>query len=183
MQLLTLFISSTVKVFLFWISYCLSHFYERSDIFVVNLSLTQKQDQKQPPRGVLRESYSENMEQVYRRTLMWKSDFNKVALQLYWNHTSARVFSCKFAAYFQFSGNLVLRTRLNDIFSKIFKIPNHRIYTTLESIVCNPLWTIVCHYFSVLSITQLFRSFKMELVQIIIILLPTPTKTVAHRFY
>ena len=27
--------------------------------------------------------------------------FNKVALQLYWNHTSALVFSCKFAAYFQ----------------------------------------------------------------------------------
>ena len=28
-------------------------------------------------------------------------DFNKVALQLYWNYTSARLFSCKFAAYFQ----------------------------------------------------------------------------------
>ena len=27
--------------------------------------------------------------------------FNKVAKQLYWNHTSAWVFSCKFAAYFQ----------------------------------------------------------------------------------
>ena len=26
---------------------------------------------------------------------------HKVALQLYWNHTSAWVFSCKFAAYFQ----------------------------------------------------------------------------------
>ena len=26
---------------------------------------------------------------------------NKVAKQLYWNHTSAWVFSCKFAAYFQ----------------------------------------------------------------------------------
>ena len=32
---------------------------------------------------------------------MPKCDFNKVALQLYWNHTSAWVFSCKFAAYFQ----------------------------------------------------------------------------------
>ena len=30
-----------------------------------------------------------------------KSDFNKVALQLYWNRFSACVFSCKFAAYFQ----------------------------------------------------------------------------------
>ena len=32
---------------------------------------------------------------------MPKCDFNKVALQLYWNHISAWVFSCKFAAYFQ----------------------------------------------------------------------------------
>ena len=32
---------------------------------------------------------------------MPKCDFNKVALQLYWNRTSAWVFSCKFAAYFQ----------------------------------------------------------------------------------
>ena len=32
---------------------------------------------------------------------MPKCDFNKVALQLYRNHTSAWVFSCKFAAYFQ----------------------------------------------------------------------------------
>ena len=30
-----------------------------------------------------------------------KCDFNKVAKQLYWNCTSAWVFSCKFAAYFQ----------------------------------------------------------------------------------
>ena len=29
------------------------------------------------------------------------SKYDKVALQLYWNHTSACVFSCKFAAYFQ----------------------------------------------------------------------------------
>ena len=32
---------------------------------------------------------------------MSKCDFNKVALQLYWNHTLAWVFSYKFAAYFQ----------------------------------------------------------------------------------
>ena len=41
------------------------------------------------------------MQQIYRRTLMKKCDFNKVAKQFYWNHTSAWVFSCKFAAYFQ----------------------------------------------------------------------------------
>ena len=56
---------------------------------------------KQPPRGVLNKGRSENMQQTYRRTPMLKCDFNKVALQLYWNHTSAWVFSCKFAAYFQ----------------------------------------------------------------------------------
>ena len=32
---------------------------------------------------------------------MSKCDFNKVAMQLDWNHTSAWVFFCKFAAYFQ----------------------------------------------------------------------------------
>ena len=39
--------------------------------------------QKQPPRGVFRKKYSENMQQIYRRTHMPKCDFNKVALQLY----------------------------------------------------------------------------------------------------
>ena len=41
------------------------------------------------------------MQQLYRRTPMPKSDFNKVALQLYRNRTSAWMFSCKFATYFQ----------------------------------------------------------------------------------
>ena len=56
--------------------------------------------QKQPLRGVPRKWCSENMQQIYRRAPMPKYDFNKVALQLYWNHASAWVF-CKFAAYFQ----------------------------------------------------------------------------------
>ena len=56
------------------------------------------------------------MQQIYRRTLMPKCDFNKVPKQLYWNRTSAWVFSCKFAAYFQStfpkktSGQLFLET-------------------------------------------------------------------------
>ena len=41
------------------------------------------------------------MQQIYRRTPRLKCDFNKVVLQLYWNRTSAWVFSCKYAAYFQ----------------------------------------------------------------------------------
>ena len=32
---------------------------------------------------------------------MAKCDFDKVAKQVYWNDTSAWVFCCKFAAYFQ----------------------------------------------------------------------------------
>ena len=43
-------------------------------------------------RGVLIRKPSENMQQIYRRTPMWKYD---------WNHTSPLVLSCKFAAYFQ----------------------------------------------------------------------------------
>ena len=41
-----------------------------------------------------------------------------VALQLYWNHTSAWVFPCKFAAYFQ---NFFLRTPLGGCFCS-FKV-------------------------------------------------------------
>ena len=41
------------------------------------------------------------MQKIYRRTTVPKWDFNKVAKQLYWNHTLAWVFSCKFTAYFQ----------------------------------------------------------------------------------
>ena len=56
--------------------------------------------QKQPPIGVFKKRCSENMQQIYRRTPIPKCDFNKVSEQLYWNRTSARVFSCKFTAYF-----------------------------------------------------------------------------------
>ena len=48
-----------------------------------------------------RQRCSEIMHQVYKRTAISKCDFNKVALQLYWNRTSAWVFSCKFTAYFK----------------------------------------------------------------------------------
>ena len=53
------------------------------------------------PEAFFGKRYSENMQQIYRRTLMPKYDFNKVALQLFWNCNSTRVFSFKFAAYFQ----------------------------------------------------------------------------------
>ena len=41
------------------------------------------------------------MRQIYRRPSLPKCDFNEFAKQLYWNHTSAWVLSCRFAAYFQ----------------------------------------------------------------------------------
>ena len=58
--------------------------------------------QKQPSRDVLRNRCSKNMQQIYRRTPMPKCDFNKVALQFYWNYDSAWMLSCKFAARFQY---------------------------------------------------------------------------------
>ena len=61
-----------------------------------------KKLQKQRTRGVPKKNRcSENMQQIYRRKLMPKCDFKKVAFQLYWNHTSAWVFFCNFPAYFQ----------------------------------------------------------------------------------
>ena len=42
---------------------------------------------RQPSRGVLIERCSENMQQIYRRTPTPKCDFNKVAKQLFRNHT------------------------------------------------------------------------------------------------
>ena len=57
--------------------------------------------QKQPSRGDYRKVRSENMLEIYRRSPMQKCDFNKVALQLCWNHALTWVFSCKFAAIFR----------------------------------------------------------------------------------
>ena len=57
--------------------------------------------QKQPSRGAVKKRCFENMQQIYRITPMPKCDFNKVAKQVYWNRTSAWVFSCKLAADIQ----------------------------------------------------------------------------------
>ena len=71
------------------------------NVFALNHFMSGNSElQKQPPRGVPRKKCSENIQQIYRKTPMLKCNFNK-ALELYWNHTSAWVFSCKFPAYFQ----------------------------------------------------------------------------------
>ena len=53
------------------------------------------------PDLFLEKDVLQNMQQIYRRKPMPKSDFNKVDKQLYWNRTSAWVFSSKFVANFQ----------------------------------------------------------------------------------
>ena len=60
-----------------------------------------RQQQGQPSVDALMKMCSVNMLVIYRRTPMPKRDFNRVTKQLYQNHTSTWVFSCKFAAYFQ----------------------------------------------------------------------------------
>ena len=50
--------------------------------------------QKQPFRDFLKKRHSGNMQQIYRRTLMPRCDFNK-------DFTSALVFTYRLAAYFQ----------------------------------------------------------------------------------
>ena len=82
-----------IYFFLFW--FILSFYYrfisgQTSNIFLN--ALKARFDlllciQKQPSRDVLRRKCSGNMQQIYRRTPMSKYDFNKVALQLYWNST------------------------------------------------------------------------------------------------
>ena len=78
--------------------------------------------QKQPSTCVLLKRWSEIMQQIYSRTSMLKCDFNRVAKQLYWNHTSAWVFSCKFAVFLRtlfskntYGGLLLYRWKLHCI--------------------------------------------------------------------
>ena len=63
--------------------------------------LLSKSYQKQPSTGDRRKKCSGNVQQIYRRSPLPICDFNKVALQLYWNHTSGWVISYKFAAHSQ----------------------------------------------------------------------------------
>ena len=56
------------------------------------------------------------------RTPMPKCDFNKVALQFYWNSTLPWVFSCKFAGYLQFPNNTSRRLFLGLIQNFIIKL-------------------------------------------------------------
>ena len=62
------------------------------------------ESQKQPFADVLQnrsEAAIQSIQPSHFGMGVLKCDFIKVVKQLYWNHTSAWVFSCKLAAYFQ----------------------------------------------------------------------------------
>ena len=71
---------------------------------------------KQPSRGDLRRRCCENMQQIYRRPSLPNSDFNKVVKELYWNQTSAWVFSFEFVTYFR---NTFLSEHLRRVASEV----------------------------------------------------------------
>ena len=48
-----------------------------------SLQFRSREQQKQPPKSVLKERCSENMQQIYMRTPMTKCDFTNVEKQLY----------------------------------------------------------------------------------------------------
>ena len=52
-------------------------------------------------RGLSMGECSRSMHRVCSVASVWKYDFSKAAMQLCWGHTSAQVFSCEFAPYFQ----------------------------------------------------------------------------------
>ena len=72
--------------------------------------------QNQLSIGVFRERCSENMQEIYRKTLVLKCNFNKVAKQFYWNNTLTWAFSCKFTAYFQ---NILSEDHLRMVISEL----------------------------------------------------------------
>ena len=64
-----------------------------------------------------------------------KCDLNKVALSIYWNHTSARLLSCKFVAYFQNTflkehlwgtASFYMNEKMKKIFTPTFMVPLRR---------------------------------------------------------
>ena len=82
------------------------YFYDRMDLRLFYFSC----DDAWTPEVFLWRSVLRNMQQIYKRTSILKSDSNKAVLQLYRNHTSTWVFSCKFVVYF--GEHIFIRTHL-----------------------------------------------------------------------
>ena len=71
---------------------------------VINLNATMStitELQKQPSRVVLRKIYSENMQQIFKKTPMPRCDLNKDAKASLLKSHLIWLLTCKFAAYFQ----------------------------------------------------------------------------------
>ena len=74
------------------------------NIFDCNLNATMSTTnelQKQPSKDVLRKRYSENMQQIFKKTPMLKCDLNKDAKASLLKSHLIWLLTCKFAAYFQ----------------------------------------------------------------------------------
>ena len=70
---------------------------------------------------------------------MPKCNFNKAALQIYWNRTSAWVFSCKFAAHFQNTFSQEHFWRAASVEFQLDKPLVPLIYVYLKLLIRNPL--------------------------------------------
>ena len=95
------------------------------------------------------------MQHIYRRTLMLKCDFNKVALQLYWNHTSTWLFSCKFAVYFQntFVWLLLFFSQFCEFFQDICFI-KHQWTAAFHCMKSVHIWSYSGPYFPLLGLNN-----------------------------
>ena len=93
--------------FIFAVSHLNKHPVVNSNTSKALTILQPKRKSYPPHRGVPRKSCSKDMQQIYRRTPTPQCDFNKIAVQLYWNHTLAWLFSCK---------HLFLKAPLDDCF-------------------------------------------------------------------
>ena len=94
--------------------------------------------------GVLVKRCSENIQQNYMKTTMWKYDFNKVALQLCLNRTSVWVSWCKFAVYFQNTFiSEHLRRDASDHKLNLIKTNVHFIFKTFNLFVGQINWVMV----------------------------------------
>ena len=104
--------------------------------------------QKQPSRGVPRKRYSEYMQQIFRRTPMPKFDFNKSSQQLYWNHTSAWVFSSNLLHVFRkpFTNNNSKRLLLHGIIFNL--VENQNAFSLFQSFL---VYAILCHRINVFN--------------------------------
>ena len=103
------------------------------------------------------------MLQIYKRTILPEGDFNKVVLQLYWNHTSAWVFSCKFAAYLQniFSEEHLWTPASDRLSLTIYLIFNF--FLSEAKIAKNPLSSL--HWSDLILLLIVYSTYVLQLLQ------------------